>query len=332
MCMKESGMSRRAFFKGALAFSAAKVLGDEAQAESIVAPETSQIPQPRPENIEAAAAEEMTAEKQAFYEEFAVAYKNAAELTVAQSEQYLSELPQITENGADVVPGDGRTEFEYLRASLQLPNFESVAAEEIRRLLPALGVVESRMRSGEVNRSSGASGILQFMRATWQEHGRGDILDIRNQVAATDRLLEQKRRTLENQCQDELDAIAAVFFPDDYESFLRDFYAPVILSCFNAGGGNVRNVIQGFFFEFTDRAKVEQYLLANGINPAGRDVFALMVQLEAQKDWDAEYGPQAREYVLKVWGARQSMEVGWSEAQRAHLLGELPDGALAEAV
>lgn len=323
-------MTRRGFATGAFALGATTVLGATARAESAAAPETSRIPQPRPEDIAAAGSEALAAERRAFYEEFAATFKNAAELTVEQSEQYLFELPQITENGGDVVAGDGRTKFEYLRTALQLPHFEATAAEEIRRLLPALGVVESRMRSGEVNPGSGASGILQFMHATWEEHGEGDILDIRNQVAATDRLLEQKRRTLENQCQDELDAIEQIFFLNNRESFLRDFYGPLILSCFNAGGGNVRNVVIGFCNEFVDRTNVEKYLVANGINPTGRDVFALMVQLEEQKNWDNQYGPEAREYVFKVWGARQTMEVGWTEAQRAYLLGELPDGSLTE--
>ncbi|HMA77956.1 MAG TPA: hypothetical protein VKP88_02330 [Candidatus Paceibacterota bacterium] len=329
--MENLDMNRRGFIKKATAalfinaVNSAKPAGAEA-------PEQSLRPPQRPPDIETAGTAAREAQKMEFYEEFAGQYQSWSELTGPLAEQYFAELDQVVANGSDVVAGDGRIEFEFLRAALALPNFAPAAAEEIRRLLPALGIVESRMRSGEVNERSGAAGILQFMRKTWDEHGEGDILDIRNQVAATDSLLEQKRLTLINQCQDELDTIKDIFFAGDDEAFQRDFYAPVILSCFNAGGGNVRNVVQGFFFEFTDRSKVEQYLIAHGINPTGRDVFALMVQLEEKKNWDTDYGRHAREYVLKVWAAREALNVGLSDEQRAHLLGELPDNSLPVAV
>lgn len=310
-------MSRREFLTGGTAALSAAAWPRQVEAD---APEKSIQPEARP-----------TAESEAdFYERFADTFTSFNEMMIVRAETFISVLETALPFGFKETVGDEklRTRVEYLRTALQLSNFDPIAAAELRKQLPAKALVESEWDASKES-SAGARGILQFMPGTWAEHARSEeanILSLVEQVYATDSLLEQIRATLENRHHADLATVKTMFFADDDESFIRDFYVPVVQSCFNAGAGNLGTVLSNFAGEFTSEHDRNEKLAVHGLHPEGKDVYALMTQLEREKDWDPQYGRQSIGYVYKIYGARLAIDTVLPEGARAMLLGELPDG------
>tara|TARA_B100000508_G_scaffold138219_1_gene133904 strand:+ start:1399 stop:2277 length:879 start_codon:yes stop_codon:yes gene_type:complete len=265
-----------------------------------------------------------------FYEQFPEHFTPFDTRVMELAGDFVHELETAISYGMRATLNDpqARTRVEYLRTELQLPDFDPVVAAELRKLLPAKALVESNWNAGLVS-GSGARGILQFMPGTWAEHGNdGNILSLRDQVVATDSLLRQIHFTLQSdRYRPALDRIEAIFFNGDRESFLRDFYTLCVQSCFNAGAGNLGSVLEGFANEFRRADDVHRKLSAHGLSVAGRDVYALMTQLERLKDWDPQYEAQSINYVYKLYAARAAIDQGWSPGLRQQLMGELPDGS-----
>ena len=328
--MEKLEMPRRTFLTGLAAVGATVATGVNAEA-----PETSRFPTPRPAEslapetslrLEVRPEEESEEE---FYEHVAQNFTNFDTLVMEQAGDYVHELERAVRFAILQTQGDpkGRTRVEYLRTALQLNEFHPVAAQELRKQLPAKAMVEANWEAG-LESSSGARGILQFMPGTWEEHGEGgNILSLVDQVVATDNLLEQVRRTLmQGQNQAALDRIEAGFFNGDHEAFIRDFYVPCVQSCFNAGAGNLGTVLRAFAQEFSRADDIYRKLDAHDLSVTGKDVYALMIQLERFKDWDPQYGAQSMNYVTKIYAARAAIDEGWSDGMRAQFMGELPDG------
>lgn len=241
---------------------------------------------------------------------------------------YTTELPHMLKFGGLQTNGDPeqRTRLEYLREALVLPHFPGVVREKIRHVLPAKAFVESGLDANRVS-SDDAKGVLQFTKGTWQEHApsaEADILSLIDQVVATDNLLEQIRRTFENQCNEALGVIKEVFFAGDEDSFQADFLTFAILGSFNCGATTMSTLIQKFADRYPNTHAVAELLQA-GIYPSRKDVFALMTYLGKEMRWNEFYGKESYEYVFRIGAARSVLDA-LPEEERLVFLGEADVG------
>ncbi len=309
-------LDRRNFIRGSAAALATTAVGlnpDSAEANV----ETSPRPQPRPETETKLTVEEVI-------ENIDYEYETFADAVAAHLEHFKRDLPYILEKGKKITLGDKeeRTRLRYLREALELPKVDVVVEETIRRFLPAKAAAESSL-SADRESSAGALGILQFMPETWKEHARredANILSLVEQVYATESLITQIDRTLQNKCADALFTIKEVFFAGDEESFNRDFYSLVIMNAFNAGAGTMSSVVNEFAKIFPDTTQVTQ-VLEKGILPYGHDVYKLMAHFGFKLKFHEEYGPESSNYVIKIFAAREVLDRYLTDEQKLALLG-----------
>lgn len=316
--MKEGykdNMSRRSFLAGSAALLAT---GAEANTSSSVRPRS------RDESKLTEPSEEMSVVD---WEAISRDYIGFEDRVAEKITTFVNGMKTYKDFGGEITVGDPdkRTRLEYLATALELPNFHPLASEELKRLLPAKAMTESGLDASSKS-DVGAKGILQFMPETWKEHAcseNANILSLRDQVCATDSLLEQIRRTLNNSCMESFGVISEVFFAGDVEAFIKDFYVPVVINCFNAGAGTMRAVVNGFAEDMATSIEKQKKLGTQGVHVYGKDVYSLMAHAAPERAYHKLYKEQASDYVIKVFAAREALDTSLTESERLALLGEL---------
>ena len=178
----------------------------------------------------------------------------SAELTPSNSvwfnDQVSSFLPQfeidmpIVLERADVIK---IIKEKFVVEGIDRPDLRS----SVEDLFIGIAIAESRLDESAVS-SLGAFKWLQLMPTTWDslalESESKDSLE--DNIAVAVRLVEQEYRYLIQTCSVELAHIQKVFFNNDTASFEEYFFTPLLMNAYNAGMGNIGNILKWFVKNF----------------------------------------------------------------------------------
>jgi len=179
----------------------------------------------------------------------------SAELTPSNSvwfnDQVSSFLPQfeidmpIVLERADVIK---IIKEKFVVEGIDRPDLRS----SVEDLFIGIAIAESRLDESAVS-SLGAFKWLQLMPTTWDslalESESKDSLE--DNIAVAVRLVEQEYRYLIQTCSVELAHIQKVFFNNDTASFEEYFFTPLLMNAYNAGMGNIGNILKWFVKNFS---------------------------------------------------------------------------------
>lgn len=239
--------------------------------------------------------------------DFTASYDNQEEpeLQTAIARGRVSSYRDLVTYFADksVRGADEYTRLEYVQQMIQFgPSLPAVIAQELRRVIPGLCSQESKFNNG-LRSKAGAQGIFQFMPENWAHYG-GQPAEIKSLVKQVE--------------------IAGVFFSDlynqvianigergmgfleryygDQESLQRDLIVPLMINSYNAGAARVAEAVR-LYIENTPV----------GDMPQGKDLFiaiadfALEARVKNRGRYLKAYGPDAREYVPRVYAQAEAL-------------------------
>lgn len=183
-----------------------------------------------------------------------------------------------------------------------VPGVEMVAVPpvvqaEFRRLLPGLFAQESGYKEDLVNPKSGAKGYGQYMPDTWERYtGTTEVsTDFVDQVEVLGPCVsDMYDRVLDKVGESALDVYRNLF-PDE-ETFLVELVVPLTISGYNAGPDRIAFAAK----RFAESVQVNDM-------PTGKDLFIAIVNYAEQSNEGLldGYGPEAREYVTRVYANAQ---------------------------
>ncbi len=217
----------------------------------------------------------------------------------AFADQYAAELVTID---------DTDTIIQLLTEHFDVSAIDNYALRTtITNLIPGLAFVESRFTSDRTS-SAGAFGLMQLMPATWDELALPTEQpdDVVAQIKVAGRLFVQAYQHITTTCRAELALIRENHFAGNEEAFAVCFLAPVLIGSYNAGMGNLEQIIKQFAATFPSPADTvalfdEAYILT------GYDVYAGMATTAMLEEWRSRYKEHAREYTAKVYGAHEAL-------------------------
>lgn len=231
--------------------------------------------------------------------------KNFISQTVKLSEVYERELPKVIEfiKQATRKDPEGRNRMDYLREMFHADGVPEVAMQELKKQIVGLAFEESRFDSDRVS-SAKARGILQIIQSTWDEHAKDgeEIRSLVDQTRVAGELLSQTYRHLIHEAGEEMEAIKKEYFDDDEEQFERYFLAPVLINSYNAGMGNMDNLVRWFTYQYPKK-KQTIGIFDNKKMVSGQDVFLAMIEKYTESHPNSSYKKHACEYTLKVYAA-----------------------------
>ena len=178
-----------------------------------------------------------------------------AELTPSNSvwfnDQVSSFLPQFEIDMPIVLEREDVIKIikeKFIASGIDRPNLRS----SVEDLFIGIAIAESRLDESAVS-SLGAFKWLQLMPTTWDslalESESKDSLE--DNIAVAVRLVEQEYRYLIQTCSVELAHIQKVFFNNDTASFEEYFFTPLLMNAYNAGMGNIGNILKWFVKNFS---------------------------------------------------------------------------------
>lgn len=240
----------------------------------------------------------------------------------AYAERYKAELPTVLELASRVTNSDaeGRTLMRYLEEEFEAPGVPERVNFLLKKLMPALAVVESGYDEKVVSPSQ-AVGILQILPKVWEEHADEQMhpLSLKNQTEVAGKYLGQSYQHLINNCSDELEAIKANFFGGDEAKFEIDFLTPLLVDAYHSGMGTAVDLVKWFKKSYQ---KPEDTLEEIGQSEilTGKDVFYMLSKNANNQDVNKHYGDKSDDYTLKVYGAWVMLQNNLSDEQKEILL------------
>ena len=247
----------------------------------------------------------------------------SAELTPSNSvwfnDQVSSFLPQfeidmpIVLERADVIK---IIKEKFVVEGIDRPDLRS----SVEDLFIGIAIAESRLDESAVS-SLGAFKWLQLMPTTWDslalESESKDSLE--DNIAVAVRLVEQEYRYLIQTCSVELAHIQKVFFNNDTASFEEYFFTPLLMNAYNAGMGNIGNILKWFVKNFpTPESTIEAIGQSEVLTDF--DVFYLFtnkgysehIDIDASVTEDTpparNYRQDASTYVAKAYAAWRALK------------------------
>ena len=247
----------------------------------------------------------------------------SAELTPSNSvwfnDQVSSFLPQfeidmpIVLERADVIK---IIKEKFVVEGIDRPDLRS----SVEDLFIGIAIAESRLDESAVS-SLGAFKWLQLMPTTWDslalESESKDSLE--DNIAVAVRLVEQEYRYLIQTCSVELAHIQKVFFNNDVASFEEYFFTPLLMNAYNAGMGNIGNILKWFVKNFpTPESTIEAIGQSEVLTDF--DVFYLFtnkgysehIDIDASVTEDTpparNYRQDASTYVAKAYAAWRALK------------------------
>lgn len=224
---------------------------------------------------------------------------------VEEADRYDRELPIVLKFAKELTVRDpeGRSRMEYLQEMLYAEGVPEVAMAEIKKQIVGLGFEESRYDAERVSGEQ-AQGVLQIIPSTWKDLSKEgeSVVSLIDQTRVAGELLSQTYKHLQSTVKDELQAIEAEFFHGDSKAFEKCFLAPVLLNSYNAGMGNMANLIEWFARTYgTEEQTVG--LFGQEQKLSGYDVFMAMAKQGKTEGSVKAYKEDASDYVFKVYGA-----------------------------
>ncbi len=213
-----------------------------------------------------------------------------------------------------VVPGDpaGRTLYEVVRDDVPLDGLPPSIEPQMKRLMLGIAAEESRFNKNKVSPMD-ARGVLQTMEDTEKGYRKKhkleslDPTDILMQVGVAGMHIETSYRELFNSAGTELQYIKDTFFDGDETKFETCFVVPALVNAYNAGARRVSEVITWFVNEVKE-SRLSSLTPPDISNPAGFDVYMVMVHACSNAKAVKRFGPDASQYTEKVYAWAVSMQ------------------------
>lgn len=195
----------------------------------------------------------------------------------------------------ETIGGGGLSRIEYVQNEMDLSDqvLPEVVRSELRRIVPGICAQESKFNNGLVSRS-GARGIFQIMPEYWEHFGgkHEEYNSLKRQVEIAGEYFEDLYSQLMTKISSNIMQKLRSKFSDE-ESFQRDLVVPLLINSYNAGAARVGEGVKQYF----DRTPLRKM-------PDGKDVFIAIADssLSSRRgQYMTGYGPEAREYVPKVY-------------------------------
>ncbi len=213
-----------------------------------------------------------------------------------------------------VVPGDpaGRTLYEVVRDDVPLDGLPPSIEPQMKRLMLGIAAEESRFNKNKKSPMD-ARGVLQTMEDTEEGYRKKhnleslDPTDILMQVEVAGMHIETSYRELFNSAEAELNYIKDTFFGGDETQFETCFVVPALVNAYNAGARRIAEVITWFVNEVKE-GRLSALTPPDMPNPAGFDVYMVMVHACAKAKAVKRFGSDASQYTEKVYAWAVSMQ------------------------
>ncbi|MAZ56654.1 hypothetical protein CL653_02595 [bacterium] len=212
---------------------------------------------------------------------------------------FAEELPQIS---------DRLESLQIIKDNFDIKKIPEPMAGYLEDLVLGMAIEESRLDTSAVSKDK-AFGILQLMPATWEElalegESKENMVD---QIKVAARLLEQSYLHLQNTCSQELKQIRDTFFNGDEQTFINEFYTPLLLNAYNAGMGSMATLVRWFVTKFKNpKDTVELFEQSEVLT--GYDVFLALAHGSTQEEVVSWYKDDSSTYTTKIYGAKIALE------------------------
>lgn len=238
------------------------------------------------------------------------------------SNEYKKELERIVEDASLETKNDReqRPRMKYIVEALEVKGVSEVIQTELKRLFPALAVVESRYKE-DAKSEDGARGILQILTIVWSELATADMnpWSLVDQVTVASKYLSQLHRHLYNECSDEIEAIKNAFFDGDVAQFEKEFVTPVMINGYFSGMGTMATLVNWFHDTYKTKEDTIEEIEQAGIL-SGYDIYYLLSRTAFHQVPVERYKEKAMDYALRVYGARKMLDENLDETTKARLL------------